>query len=122
MSAARALDCEVRLYDKLFTVPDPEAVEDGEDFYDARESGFAGRVPDAKIEPSVASDPADARYQFERTGYFVQDVGRLEAGRAGVQPHGDAARHLGEDEREIVMSHCRPRRADRWILHLENGH
>ena len=40
-------------------------------------------------------------FQFERHGYFVADLARPRAGRAGVQPHGDAARFLGEavDER-----------------------
>ena len=38
-------------------------------------------VPNAKIEPSVASDPPGTRYQFERTGYFVSDTEDSRPGR-----------------------------------------
>lgn len=74
VSARRALDAEVRLYDKLFSVPDPEAVGEGEAFTDTLNPGSLVVVPDAKIEPSVATDPIGTRYQFERTGYFISDT------------------------------------------------
>ena len=73
VSAAQALDCEVRLYDRLFSQPDPDAVPDGEDFLSALNPDSLV-VVNAKIEPSVANDPIGTRYQFERTGYFMSDV------------------------------------------------
>ncbi|MDB4893482.1 MAG: Glutaminyl-tRNA synthetase [Gemmatimonadetes bacterium] len=73
VSAARAVDAEVRLYDRLFTVPDPEANED-EDFTTFLNPSSLVVIEHAKVEPSVLSDPPGSRYQFERTGYFVHDA------------------------------------------------
>jgi glutaminyl-tRNA synthetase len=73
VSARHALDCELRLYDKLFTVPDPDALPEGKDFVDVLAPDSLVVVRGAKIEPSVASDPPGTRYQFERTGYFMSD-------------------------------------------------
>jgi glutaminyl-tRNA synthetase len=70
VSAPQALTCELRLYDKLFTVPDPDDVEEFMAVVN-RESLVV--VRNARIEPSVASDEAGSRYQFERTGYFAMD-------------------------------------------------
>jgi glutaminyl-tRNA synthetase len=70
VSAPQALTCELRLYDKLFTVPDPDDVEE---FMDVLNRESLVVVRDAKIEPSVAGDEGGARYQFERTGYFAMD-------------------------------------------------
>ncbi|NUQ12745.1 MAG: glutamine--tRNA ligase/YqeY domain fusion protein [Gemmatimonadaceae bacterium] len=71
VSAGQALDCEVRLYDRLFTIPNPDEVED---FIAAVNPGSLVVVRGARVEPSVGSDPPGTRYQFERTGYFVSDV------------------------------------------------
>jgi glutaminyl-tRNA synthetase len=73
VSAARALDCEVRLYDRLFAIPDPDAVPEGQDFISALNPQSLVVVRGARIEPSVGKDPAASRYQFERTGYFMSD-------------------------------------------------
>ncbi|MES2524623.1 MAG: glutamine--tRNA ligase/YqeY domain fusion protein [Gemmatimonadota bacterium] len=80
VSAAGALDCEVRLYDRLFSQPDPDAVGDGQDFLSALNPESLVTVQ-AKIEPSVAGDPVGTRYQFERTGYFMGDVEDSTPGR-----------------------------------------
>jgi glutaminyl-tRNA synthetase len=74
VSAARGVDCEVRLYDKLFTVPDPEAHGDDVDFTTFVNPDSLRVMSNAKVEPSVLGDPPDARYQFERVGYFVKDA------------------------------------------------
>ena len=74
VSAAQALSCEVRVYDRLFTQPDPDAVPEGQDFIAALNPQSLVVIADAKIEPSVANDPIGSRYQFERTGYFMSDV------------------------------------------------
>ena len=74
VSAAHALDCELRLYDRLFMVPDPDDVEEGKDFLSVVNPESLVVVRGAKIEPSVAHDQPESRYQFERTGYFVADA------------------------------------------------
>jgi len=70
VSAERALDCEVRLYDRLFTQEDPEA--DG-DFLEHMNPNSLEVVAHAKLEPSVAGAAPLTRYQFERLGYFCVD-------------------------------------------------
>jgi len=73
VSASHAIDCDLHLYDKLFTIPDPDAVEEGQDFLSVVNPESLVVIPDAKVEPSVAGDPLGTRYQFERTGYFISD-------------------------------------------------
>jgi glutaminyl-tRNA synthetase len=74
VSAEHALKAEVRLYDRLFTQPDPDAVPDDQDFTASLNPESLVVIPDARIEPSVALDPAGTRYQFERLGYFISDA------------------------------------------------
>ncbi|HET6230944.1 MAG TPA: glutamine--tRNA ligase/YqeY domain fusion protein [Longimicrobiaceae bacterium] len=71
VSAAHAVKAEVRLYDRLFTVPDPDAGEG--DFKDYLNPASLVVVPGALVEPSVAADEPGSRYQFERLGYFYAD-------------------------------------------------
>ena len=73
VSVAHALDCELRLYDKLFSVPDPDDVPEGDDFLSVLNPQSLVVVQGAKVEPSVGADPIGSRYQFERTGYFISD-------------------------------------------------
>jgi glutaminyl-tRNA synthetase len=73
VSAAHALGCELRLYDRLFSVPDPDALPEGHDFTAALNPESLVVLRDPKVEPSVAADPPGSRYQFERTGYFISD-------------------------------------------------
>ena len=73
VSAAHARDAELRLYDRLFTIPEPDEVEGG-DFLSVLNPESLVVVKGAKVEPSVAKDPTGTRYQFERTGYFISDV------------------------------------------------
>ena len=73
VSAPHALDCELRLYDRLFAAPDPDALPDGQDFVAALNPASLVTVAGAKVEPSVADVPPGTRYQFERTGYFISD-------------------------------------------------
>ena len=74
VSAPHALDVTLRLYDKLFTIPEPESVGDGKDFLSVVNPESLVVVNNAKIEPSVANDPVGTRYQFERTAYFITDT------------------------------------------------
>jgi glutaminyl-tRNA synthetase len=71
VSAAHALDVTLRLYDKLFTVPEPDAGEG--DVLELVNPESLTIVRGAKIEPSVGNDPLGSRYQFERTAYFISD-------------------------------------------------
>ncbi len=73
VSAAHALEAEVRLYDRLFVLPNPDDVEEGKTFLDALNQDSLVVVRGARIEPSVRNDPPGTRYQFERQGYFISD-------------------------------------------------
>lgn len=93
VSAEHALSAEFRLYDRLFRVPHPEGDNEeldddsaGPSEHDAEHEeapvseGFMRyltpnslQVRQGFVEPSVANDPADTRYQFERQGYFWRD-------------------------------------------------
>jgi glutaminyl-tRNA synthetase len=73
VSASHAVDAEVRLYDHLFTKPDPEDYPQGADWKVNLNPNSETVLPGAKLEPSVKSAPAGASYQFERQGYFVVD-------------------------------------------------
>jgi glutaminyl-tRNA synthetase len=71
VSADRGLRAEVRVYDRLFAHPKPGA--GGADFRDHLNPDSLVVLGDAVVEPSVADDPADTRYQFERQGYYWRD-------------------------------------------------
>jgi glutamyl/glutaminyl-tRNA synthetase len=73
VSAAHALDAEVRIYDKLFTKEDPNQVEEGQEFTANLDPNSLEVIAQAKLEPSVANAPIQGRYQFERLGYFCVD-------------------------------------------------
>ena len=69
VSAAHAVDAEVRLYDRLFTVPEPDATGDFKTFLNPHSL----EVITAKCEPSLKEAKFELRYQFERLGYFALD-------------------------------------------------
>jgi glutaminyl-tRNA synthetase len=73
VSAAHAINAEVRLYDNLFTKPDPANVPEGQDFTASLNPNSLEVVPHAKLEPSLADAAPGSRYQFERLGYFAVD-------------------------------------------------
>ncbi|OCH14648.1 MULTISPECIES: glutamine--tRNA ligase [unclassified Aliivibrio] len=69
VSADKAVPAEIRLYDRLFTVPNPATLEDFSESINPEslvvKNGF--------VEPSLATAEVEAGYQFERTGYFCID-------------------------------------------------
>jgi glutaminyl-tRNA synthetase len=71
VSAAHAVDAEVRLYDRLFRSEDPG--QGGRDPLEDLSPNSLERVTAAKVEPSLADATPGARYQFERQGYFCAD-------------------------------------------------
>jgi len=74
VSAAHAVDSEVRLYENLFTCEDPNHVEEGgRDFTDNLNPLSLEVLPQCKVEPSLAGAVAGNRFQFERLGYFCVD-------------------------------------------------
>ncbi len=73
VSAAHAIDAEVRLYDTLFTKENPDEAEEGKDFTSNLNPNSLEVVNQAKLEPSLANAIAGQRYQFERLGYFCVD-------------------------------------------------
>jgi len=70
VSAEHALDAEVRVYDRLYTDPNPGA---SDDFISLLNPESLQVFPDAKLEPSIAEGDQNDRYQFERVGYFCFD-------------------------------------------------
>jgi len=86
VSATASLPCEVRLYDRLFTQPDPDDVADDQEFTATLNPESLVVLAEARIERSVAEDPPGSRYQFERQGYFVSDVVDSKAGALVFNP------------------------------------
>ena len=72
VSAADAIPVEVRLYDRLFTVENPNEAPEGKDFT-AYLNPNSLEVVEGRAEPSLASAKPGDRYQFERLGYFCVD-------------------------------------------------
>jgi len=73
VSAAHALDAEVRLYETLFAKEDPNDVAEGQDFTANLNPRSLEVVSNAKLEPSLAGAKVGSRFQFERLGYFCVD-------------------------------------------------
>lgn len=72
VSINHAIDCEVRLYDRLLTVEDPTSEKD-KDYKDLINPKSLEIIPNAKLEPFVKSAKPGDRFQFERQGYFCVD-------------------------------------------------
>ena len=80
VSTRHAIDAEVRLYDRLFTVPEPDSASAGSPGATGAGGDFklfinpqSLEVVSAKCEPSLKEAHAEERYQFERLGYFALD-------------------------------------------------
>ena len=73
VSAAHAVDAEVRLYDRLFSAEDPEKAPEGRTFLDYINPASLEVLTRCRVEPGLASAASGARFQFERLGYFCVD-------------------------------------------------
>jgi glutaminyl-tRNA synthetase len=73
VSAAHAVDGEVRLYDTLFTRENPGDDSEGLDFTAYLNPQSLAVIHHAKLEPELAGAAPGSRYQFERLGYFCAD-------------------------------------------------
>ncbi len=74
VSAAHAIDAEVRLYDHLFTVPDPDDVPEGADYKVYLNPNSEVVLTGCKVEPGLANTKPGDRFQFLRQGYFCTDL------------------------------------------------
>jgi glutaminyl-tRNA synthetase len=74
VSATRAIDAEVRLYDHLFSRPDPSDLEEGQDFTANLNPDSLKVLTHCKLEPSLAGVKPGDFFQFERNGYFCVDA------------------------------------------------
>ncbi len=73
VSAAHAVDAEVRVYDTLFMNEDPNETQEGEDFTVNINPASLAVLTDCKLEPALGRVSPMERYQFERLGYFCVD-------------------------------------------------
>jgi glutaminyl-tRNA synthetase len=74
VSASHAVPAEVRVYDRLFTVPDPENVEEGRTFKEFLNPASVEVSRGGLVEPALASAAPGDRFQFVRHGYFIADA------------------------------------------------
>lgn len=72
VSADNSVPCEVRLYDRLFTEPNPDGDKE-RDFHSFINPESLKVMPNARVEIGLKHAVAESRYQFERTGYFCVD-------------------------------------------------
>ncbi|MBA6234224.1 MULTISPECIES: glutamine--tRNA ligase [unclassified Colwellia] len=70
VAAEQSIDAEIRLYDRLFNVPNPAAEED---FHRVMNEGSLITISHAKVEPSLVNAKPEQAFQFERQGYFCRD-------------------------------------------------
>jgi glutaminyl-tRNA synthetase len=73
VSAAHAIEAEVRIYDNLFIKENPNDVQEAQDFTANLNPNSLEVISGAKLEPSLAHAEVASRYQFERLGYFCVD-------------------------------------------------
>ena len=74
VSAAHAVDAEVRIYENLFTKENPGEVKEGQDVTANLNPNSLEVITSGKLEPSLANAAVGGRYQFERLGYFCVDL------------------------------------------------
>ncbi|QAX81928.1 glutamine--tRNA ligase/YqeY domain fusion protein [Candidatus Pseudomonas adelgestsugas] len=68
------IDCEVRLYDRLFRSPNPERTESSVSFLDSINPYSLQVIKGCRAEPSLSNAKPEDRFQFEREGYFCVDI------------------------------------------------
>lgn len=76
-----SVECEVRLYDRLFRSANPEKTEEGGTFLDNINPDSLQVLSGCRAEPSLAQAQPEDRFQFEREGYFCADLKDSQPGR-----------------------------------------
>ena len=94
VSAQHAVNAEVRLYDQLFTVENPDV---GDDVNSIINPHSLEVLTDCFLEPSLAEAKPGEKFQFERTGYFCADL--THSREIGVQPYRNTERYLGKNRK-----------------------
>ena len=79
--AEGSVECEVRLYDRLFRSANPEKTEEGGSFLDNINPDSLQVLSGCRAEPSLAQAQPEDRFQFEREGYFCADLKDSQPGR-----------------------------------------
>ncbi len=74
VSADHAIGAEVRLYDHLYTRPDPDGDKAGADFKEFINPNSLVKLTNCRLEPALADAASGSQYQFERLGYFNVDT------------------------------------------------
>jgi glutaminyl-tRNA synthetase len=74
VSAGHSIEAEVRLYDRLFTVPNPGSDKNGADWKSCLNPDSIETLRSCRLEPGLADAAPENRYQFERQGYFCVDA------------------------------------------------
>lgn len=73
VSAKHAIDTEIRLYERLFTIEDPSGDKEGKDFREFLNPDSLQVITQAKLEPIIKEAKSGDKFQFERKGYFCYD-------------------------------------------------
>ena len=122
VSAEHAIDAEVRLYETLFTRENPNEVDEGRDFTDNLNPKSL-EVVDGREAGAEPGGRCARRAAISSSGWDISAPIRIHAGKAGVQSHRGAARHLGEDREEIANDHSWIRRSAgrRGVRVLKDG-
>ena len=94
ISAAHAIDAEVRLYDVMFENEDPSDVPEGKDWKDLINPNALVVMQNAKVEPLLNDANAGDSFQFVRNGYFCIDSKDSQPGKTRVESDSDAERCL----------------------------
>ena len=94
VSAEHSIPAEVRLYNSLFTKPDPNG---GENFSADLNPNSLETLTGARLEPALADARVERAGTVRAEGLFLPRS-RFKAWQAGVQPHDWPSRHLGEGE------------------------
>ena len=101
VSAAHAVDAEVRLYDHLFLKTNPDDVAEGQDWHTNLNPKSIETLTGCKLEPGLAGSKPGDRFQFERLGYFCADPDSKEA--AGGQGLGVGERRMPVFNRTVSL-------------------
>ena len=124
VSARHALDAELRLYDYLFTKPDPYDVPEGGEFTDNINPESLTVVSGAKLEPSLKDAEGNAALPVHAPGLFLRRCEGFPARRAGLQPDDFTGGYLGEDgegTREVKILSLFPRPAPLGAWHIADA-
>jgi glutaminyl-tRNA synthetase len=81
VDSTTAINPEIRLYDRLFKVPNPDEVEEGKDFLSNLNADSLTSLSDALVEKSIEELQAGEPFQLERIGYFTLDTKARKMGK-----------------------------------------